>query len=571
MLTPEEQGVIEGRGVAEFRKALTEANFDGAKVIEREYMLPPQAVGSIVNATFDNFISVQRFVDAIALGKRYELPKDKISDAIYMEFRRIIVSGDIDKAIEWALLNNLPDYEITRAAIKGIEAAILGKNIELAVEIKKKYAITEDQVGSVWQKGYDEATQDGKFFEAALLSREFGMSERKTLITAVRAFKAALQQNDFDKMVLVEEEFRVFNDAGFSVLGDEESRTLIKMTEAFIKEKLRTDSFKKAVSLIQGLTVLFKAITNHTLKDLIVFIYNQGIEVNQLFLQNNRYDDAIWFVRELSLLEDNTPDKTLREIYNQGVAYHNKLLKNGNISAAIKVKKDYDLLGDHGNADSIDLIQNTCVSFLSELIEKGDTKAGNQLIKEYNIQPGEIAHIAKEAVISSLNENKYDMAIDIVTKFNVVIDDFDIKTAGRNAFDTSKRNGYYETAANIGYIFEIDSPEVREAARIVWEDLIRRQEYRKAAVIKKKHKLAKKQTENLAKEEYNRLMQENELDAAKKLREEYQINISFFAWFLELIKKILLIIFGKSVSTQPESEEAPESPETESTDTPIVK
>ena len=82
MLTPEEQGVIEGRGVAEFRKALTEANFDGAKVIEREYMLPPQAVGSIVNATFDNFISVQRFVDAIGC---------KLRRTVYN--RKVILSG----------------------------------------------------------------------------------------------------------------------------------------------------------------------------------------------------------------------------------------------------------------------------------------------------------------------------------------------------------------------------------------------------------------------------------------------------------------------------------------------
>ena len=562
MPAPEEQGALEGRGVAEFRKELLEANFDGAKVIEREYMLPPQAVGSIVNSTYDTFISAQKFIDAVNLAKRYELPKDKINDAIYMEFRRIVATGDIEKAIEWALLNSLPDYEITRAAVKGIELAILNKNVELAVEIKKKYAITEDQVGSVWQKGYDEAIQEGKFFEGALLSREFGMSERKTLITAARAFKVALQQNDFDKMVLIDEEFRLFNDAGFSTIGEEESRSLIKLTEAFLKEHLRSDLFKKAVGVIHGLAILFKGISNHILKDLVVFVYTQAVQIHQPLLENNRYDDAVWFTQELNLLEDSTPEKTLREIYNHAVSYHNKLLKNGNISAAIKVKKDYDLLGAHSNADSIDQIQNACVSLLAELIKKGDTKAGNQIIKEYNIPQPEIAHIVKDAVIFSLNENNYDTAIDIFAKFQVVVDDFDIKAAAKSAFDTCRQNGYYETAVNIGYIFEIDSPEVKETARLVWEDLIRRREYRKAAIIKKKHKLTKRQTESLAKEEYERLILENNLEAARKLREEYQISVGFFTWLLELIKKILLLLFGgKKVETPTpsESEEPAES------------
>jgi hypothetical protein len=544
MPTKEEQNKQEGLAVDAFREALLDVNIEGAKVIEREQMLPPQAVSSLVNTVFDTLIRNHNFINAIELGKSYELPKDKINDVIYMEFRRIINTGDIEKAIEWALFNHLPDYEITRAAIKGIEAAIINKNVKMAVEIKLKYSITEEQIGSVWQKGYDESIKDGKFFEAALLSREFGLSERKTIITASRAFRKAIDKRDFDQMVLVEDEFRIFNDAGFSLLSEEDGRSLIKMTEGFIRDRIRTEDFPKVVHLIHGLGVLFKEIENHTLRGLVVFVYNQARKIHEFLLKENRYDDAVWFKNELNLLESNTPNKTLREIFNQAITYHNKYLKKGNISLAMNIKKEYDLLGALSDADSIDVVQNVVIAVLTDCIEKGETKAGNSIIKEYNVPQPDIEKVLIEAVTNSLSTGAYDRAIDIVTQFKVDVDGFEIKSSSKSAFEQCRLSGYQETAANIGYIFAIDSPEVKDAARLVWEDFMRRQEFRKAAILKKKHKLSKKYTEPVAKEEYASLIELGKIEDAQKLREEYRVNVGFFSWLIEFFKKILMMLSG---------------------------
>ena len=65
MLTKEEQNIQEGLAIAAFRDALLDGNIEGAKVIEREQMLPPQAVSTVVATAFNTLISDQNFINAI--------------------------------------------------------------------------------------------------------------------------------------------------------------------------------------------------------------------------------------------------------------------------------------------------------------------------------------------------------------------------------------------------------------------------------------------------------------------------------------------------------------------------
>jgi len=543
-MNEQEETAKEGKAVGAFRSELMNANFDGAKVIEREQAIPLQAINSIINSIYDIFIQTQRHKDAIELGKRYDLPKDKINDAIYMEFRKVIGSGDFEKAIEWAMVYNLPQYEINRAAIKGIENAIMSGDIELAVEIKKKYSISEEQIGSVWQSGFDLAFKEAKYYEAALLSREFGMSERKTILTAAKGFRQAINESNFDRMIQIDGEFRIFNDESFPFLGEEEGRSLIKATEYFLKKQFRSENFRKAMEVVHGLGILYKDIHNHTLRDIWHFAYNQAIEIHRMFLHDNRYDDAFWLYGEYHLNEENTPEKIRREIFDQAINYHNRLLGNGNISSALQVLNDYDLMGMFSNRESIDLIQNAAIDLLGELIQKGETQVGNEIIKEYNIPQEDTAAVVRNAVIDSLNKNNFDQAMDIVEKFDVRTDDFDIKAAAKTAFDYCCSSGYMETAADVGYIFQLDIPEVKNAALTVWEKFIENQEYKKAASLKRKHKLSKKMTEKIAKSEYHRLVQLNDVEKAQKLRDEYRVSIGIFSLIIEFFKKLMLIFFG---------------------------
>ncbi|MCP4725577.1 MAG: hypothetical protein GY863_11100, partial [bacterium] len=452
------------------------------------------------------------------------------------------------------------DYEISRAALRGIENAITNQKIEMAIQIKNDYSITEEQIGNTWQIGYETAIQNGSFYDAALLSREFGVSERKTIITAAKAYRKALKAADFESLGQVEREFRIFNDSHFSLLSEEDGRSLIKITEDFLREKLQSDFFRDAVKMIEEFGILYKKITNHTLRDLVHFVYTQAIQIHNMLFDHKRYDDAVWFKSELNLQEENTPDKIHREIFTQAVEYHNRILKNKNFSQAVKIKEDYELLGEYSNSDSLDLIQNTVLEVIGDLIEKGETKAGNTIKKEYNIPQEEVEQIAKKVVVDALKRGDHDQALDIVTKFNMDVKDFDIQAASKESFDQSYQSGYFETAADIGYIFELDLPDVKEAAATIWRDLMLRQEYRKALAIKKKHKLAKKHTEKIAKQEYDRLLGADDVENAQKIRDSYKVNVSFFSWLIEFFKKMLSIFFGgdapkKTPQPQPELQE----------------
>ncbi|MFC1734275.1 hypothetical protein ACFL6I_28565, partial [candidate division KSB1 bacterium] len=62
MVAEIQQTAEEGRAVAAFRDELMDCNFDGARVIEREQSIPPQAISSVVNTVFDHFVAQQSFV-----------------------------------------------------------------------------------------------------------------------------------------------------------------------------------------------------------------------------------------------------------------------------------------------------------------------------------------------------------------------------------------------------------------------------------------------------------------------------------------------------------------------------
>ena len=74
---------------------------------------------------------------------------------------------------------------------------------------------------------------------------------------------------------------------------------------------------------------------------------------------------------------------------------------------------------------------------------------------------------------------------------------------------------------------------------------MRRKEFRKAAVLKKKHKLSQRYTDTIVKEEYDSLVELGKIEEAQKLREEYRVNVGFFSWLIEFFKKLLMMLSGK--------------------------
>jgi len=71
---------VKSDALIELRRQMTEGNFDEARQIERDAVIPTNIVMSIVNSVFDGMLMNHQYTLAIEMGRRYNLSDDKISD-----------------------------------------------------------------------------------------------------------------------------------------------------------------------------------------------------------------------------------------------------------------------------------------------------------------------------------------------------------------------------------------------------------------------------------------------------------------------------------------------------------
>ena len=525
------------------RNELISGNFDEAKRLEREYLIPPNIISSIANSVYDGFIKEKKFKLAVYLAKKYELSSEKVSDAILMEFRNLIGQGKCEDAVEWGIKNGLPDFEIRKAAVKGIEIAIMDGDAKKAVKLKNDYSITEDQIGDMWQKGYDKAFGERRYLDAALFSKEFGSSERKTILTASKALKNAIHNKTFSDIIIVEREFRFFNDPSFDLLGDDEAKSVVESFLNFIDLCLKNNDGETLVKVVDSVRILYGYYTNHHLKGLVHMVLKKSIETHGNLMKENKYDEARTIKDQLGLFEEQVPMEIKTELLGQALEFHNRLLKEDDLETAKKVKDEYQLMGVYSSAELIDSVQKAAIECLSNCIRNGMLKKANFIIEDYNIPTPDIKEIASEDLKYLLESEKYDFVFNTLLKFKISTDDEELKEIAEKSFEKCMGKGYYEIAADMGYVFEIKNPNVKKAAKTVWERLMDAEDYGKARIIKKKHRLTKKDTQEIAQKAYDVNIEKRKIDVAKKIRDEYGIDVGFIKWLIELIKSILRLLF----------------------------
>lgn len=544
MLEKEVKSVDESKGefLLNIRNELNNGNFDEAKRIEREHLIPSNIISSIVNTVYDGFIREKKFKLAFTLARKYELPSEKIADAISMEFRHLLSLGKCEEAINWGIKNGLANYEISKAAVKGIEMAIIEGDVKKAVKMKNEYSISPEQIG-IWQKGYDNAFNESKYFDAALLSREFGSSERKTQLTASKAFKNAVGTGTFGDIVNVEKEFRLFNDASFGLLGDDESKTVIETFLNFVDICAKNSDGRTLVEVVDGIRILYNFYTNHHLKGLVHMVLKKSIEIHGNLMKSGTVEEAQAIKDQLGLLDEKVPVEMKRQLIEQALESHNSLLKKGDFELAKKIKDEYQIMGVLASRELIDSVQNAAIEYLSTCIRKGEFKKADFVIEDYNIPAPDVKDRATDDLKYLLSSEKFDVAFETLLKFKITIEDEELKDIAVKSFEKCMDKGYYEMAADLGYVFEIRNPNVKKAAKIVWERYMESEDYVKAKMIKRKHKLTRKDTQDYAQKSYNLNMEKNKIDIAKNVRDEYGLSVGIIKWIIEFIKSLLKIFF----------------------------
>ena len=528
-----------GEFLVTIRNEMNNGDFDEAKRIEREHLIPPHIIGSIANSVFDGFIKGKKFILALNLARKYDLSQEKIIDVILMEFRNLLTQGKCQEAIDWGLKNHLPDYEISRAAVKGIEIAIMDGDIEKAIAFKNEYSITPEQIGVMWQKGYDMAFEKENYFDAALLCKEFGSSERKTLLTASKAFKESVRKAAYKDIVKIEEEFNFFIDYSFDLIGEDDAKSVVEEFLKFLESSKKSNDGKAFVDIIDGTRILYSIHTNYFLKGLVHMIYKKSVEIHGNLMKSNKYEDARMIKDKLGVFEEKVPAEMKRQILEQALELHNRVLKEGDFETAKNIKDKYQLMGMYAPAELIDSIQKATIEYVSSCIRKGEFKKADFIIEDYNIPSSEVAERAGEDLKYLLASEKFDLAFDTLLKFKISNQDEELREIASKAFEKCMDKGYYEISADLGHVFELKNPNVKKAARLVWERLMNNQDFKKAKQVKKKHRLTRKDTQEIAKRAYDANMENNKVDVARSIRDDYGFSVGFFEWIIEFIKSIL--------------------------------
>ncbi|MCK4966479.1 hypothetical protein KAS50_05575, partial [bacterium] len=132
---------------------------------------------------------------------------------------------------------------------------------------------------------------------------------------------------------------------------------------------------------------------------------------------------------------------------------------------------------------------------------------------------------------------------ETLLKFKISNQDEELREIAAKAFEKCMDKGYYEIAADMGHVFELKNPNVKKAANLVWERLMENEDFKKAKQVKKKHRLTRKDTQEIAKRAYDANMEKNKVDVARGIRDDYGFSVGFFEWIIEFIKSILRAIF----------------------------
>jgi hypothetical protein len=529
--------------ISAMRTALIEGQFDTAKQAERDALLAPHVVASVANSVYEHLSNERLFERAIELSGRYDLGHEKTLDAALSQFRLFVGKGDIEEALSWGLQWKLSNLEISRAALKGIEQCLMKGDIPQAVELKGRYNITIEQIGNIWMKGFDLAMKERRYFDAAMLSRDFGQSDRKTLLTASKALKDAVAKHEYDMMVKIEDEFHFFNDESFGLIGDEECKSISEVYQKFFMDRVAKRDTEHLLHFIDGSGVLYSEFNNGYLNALVQFVYKRAVEFHGVLLNDNLRDLARDLKEGLTLMDERVNIELRRRIMEQALKYHNRILLENNYDQAKAVKDEYDLLGITSPSDIITETHETARQYFSDRIRNGEIKKAQFILDEYGLPRAELTQQLVEDLRELLNQGKCKVAFEMMLEFKVPTGDSDLKEAATKAFDENVDQGYYEIAADLGHVFELKSPKVHEAAQIVWQRAMESEDYKKARLIKRKHHLGRKETVKIATTAYNANMERNKAEIARKLREEYHIQLGFMEMILEFLKSIFSFLF----------------------------
>jgi len=532
----------ENKQIEEFQTALLNGNLDKAEEIKKNLGFSEGEIHEfVVRDVMPILEKKTKFRQAIDIAKKYDFNKREISDLVYLEFKSLIKKSRYKEAAEWGRKHDVPKSEVNVIAERVFSNLVREQKYEEALSFCERFELNHDRIYETAIDAFNGCFNKRYYLLTALYGKKFKLSDRRTTTAAAMEILNCIEKNDLEKIVRIESDFNIFSDNGFSYIDTSVREILVEeFTKKLIDQNFEEGKENVVFSLLENLQLLNKRITFKPLIELIDSIYNSAAIYHNKYLRMEDISRAKNIIEFFNLFDDDVPYDIRAMVINGAIDYHNKLLKDINYSAAKQIKNDYKLHTENLIENSIEKLSKYAYDFVWNLLITSDLNLIPEVIREYSLNDEEkLKRLAKEALFSMLEKEKYKSAIEILKKFNLDPKDQHIEEKAHFLFESLEKRGEYEAAADIGLYFNLDKERVDKLAVKAWTYKIKEERFDEALNVYNRFKTAKGKLKKQAKRLYGSFLEVNDVESAKRLRREYKLRIGFTHWFEELFKSFL--------------------------------
>jgi len=493
-----------------------------------------------VKKAFQQLLEDKNYFVAIQLCEQFNLPVEMRLEAVNTQFRKLIKNREFEKAVEWGLKNNIPRTDIENVAMKAFKEALHQKNVEKALGIKDKYNISAAFIGAEAIHFFNIFYENKNYVKALLIGQEFDVSRKRSLTAGIRGYQGLISSGDIQRMIELEQKYNILGDREITqVEENDENKFIDTFIQDFFRNFLSSNKADKLSQIIESLELFQKRGNNPLVSRLIHQISEEVIYVHTNLMESLKYSDAFRLVENFHLFSDEIVAESKSKIITAAQKAHNKLIEENKLQAAKLIKDNYELFSKNIIADSLDSVSRVIAEYLEKALEKGDIENALFVVKEYDVQQNNVRIIAGKAIAKMLQSRKFLEAFDTIKMLKIPPNNQLFNAEALSCFEDAYNNGQMELASNIGFYFRIKDERVVQATFMLWKNQIESGRYSRAIEIRKQHKIPKKLSEPVVKEIYKNLLTQGETDQAVHLRNTYQMHLSVWAWFMEILRKVL--------------------------------
>ncbi|MFC1554244.1 hypothetical protein ACFL7D_06400 [candidate division KSB1 bacterium] len=525
-----------------FRELLLNGKIEEAMDFMHRNEVPEQSVNQIVQEAFSLHKETEQFDLALLMTQHFNLSEEERRGVIVSEWNRLNKVEEYEEAVKWAVKNELSDSEVIRSAKMAYEKYISENRVDEAISILETYEISKEDVLAFTINHFNTAVENEENYKAAILGETFNFSAKRTYISAMKVCEENMTEGNLADAVKILQKFKFFVIDVYSEIPDNDYREFLKNLLA----KLVSPGFKKKkFSLMRDMSKEFLFNVNN--KDVKIFedfsreFYKYAIKAFNSMLENDDEESAEFLQDSFNLFTAPVSFELYSSMIIAAEKFHFSILKAGDLNEAIKFKSKFSLFSQNTIESSKNTMIHQGSSFFILALKKGKISDAKRAIDEYRLSKEIVIDSVFKAVFSLLDNKEHSRVNEVLDNFSTNFSNEENKIRAVNKFNELMQEKSFLFAGEFALKLKLKKNLIDDAAYKAWHSEFLDGKYDEALEIREKFKINKKNTMNVIRETYNDLMNKQEYTAAIVLRKEYSMPIGFTEWLQELLR----VIFSK--------------------------